>query len=93
MSGNISGFVWSCHIPQEQEHPQRSSHALSGPWKRQGNDSNCNFSAEVCAGMDPHPYDPDLKRPLGHLIVPAQVRAMVQTEQAELPVDLFQHVP
>ena len=47
----------------------------AGPWTRQSNDSNCNVSAEVCAGMDPKPYDPDLKRPLGHLIVPAQVRA------------------
>ena len=48
---------------------------FTGPWTRQGNDTNCNVSAEVCAGMDPHPYDPDLKRPLGHLIVPAQVCA------------------
>jgi hypothetical protein len=50
----------------------------AGPWTRQSNDSNCNVSAEVCAGMDPQPYDPDLKRPLGHLIVPAQVRAAAQ---------------
>ena len=51
----------------------------AGPWTRQSNDSNCNVSAEVCAGMDPQPYDPDLKRPLGHLIVPAQVLAAART--------------
>lgn len=90
-SGNISGFV--LFPPHPAGAPLTFAFAPSGPWKRQSNDSNCNVSAEGCAGMDPQPYDPDLKRPLGHLIVPAQVSATVQIEQPELPADLFQHVP
>jgi len=50
-----------------------SASNISGPWTPQSFDVNCDLPAKICAGMDPKPYDPDLKRPIGHLIVPAQV--------------------